>query len=109
MRIVVALSPQHARLCADAGLSKADVHERLFRTVGRRVGDIKNAGIWDHDPRLERLPFPVEPENDDFFVPAVCHPEDLTLIVAGGWPGSCTVVMPGMHVSCQSVTRKFEA
>ena len=107
--IVVALSPQHARLCADAGLSKADVHERLFRTAGRRVGDIKNAGIWDHDPRLERLPFPVEPENDDFFVPAVCHPEDLTLIVAGGWPGSCTVVMPGMHVSCQTVTRKFEA
>ncbi len=106
--IVVALSPQHARLCADAGLSKADVHMRLCQTAGRRVGDIKNAGIWDHDPKLERLPFPASPEDDGFFVPAVCHPEDLTLIVAGGWPGPCTVVMPGMHVSSRPVSKKIE-
>ena len=41
--IAVAMSPQHAGLCAGAGMRRADVHRRLCELAVRRQGDIRNA------------------------------------------------------------------
>ena len=44
--MVVAMSPQHASLCADAGMSRADVHARLCELAVRPQGDLKRGGNW---------------------------------------------------------------
>ena len=60
------MSPQHAGMCAAAGMSRADVHKRLCELAVRRQGDIRNGGNWrperaramgadpDDDPRGDR-------------------------------------------------------
>ena len=42
--VVVAMGPQHAKLCADAGMSRSEVHRRLCELGGRRQGDLKRGG-----------------------------------------------------------------
>ena len=107
-QMVVVLSVQHAKMCSDAGLSKEDVHRQLCKTAGRKLGHIKRGGIWRGEEGLGRWPFPVDPNDDEFFIPAVSRPEDLHLIVAGGWPGPCSLIMHGVNASCGAVTQKFE-
>ncbi|OGL62709.1 MAG: hypothetical protein A3I72_00970, partial [Candidatus Tectomicrobia bacterium RIFCSPLOWO2_02_FULL_70_19] len=91
--MVVAMGPQHAEICAKGGLSRADVHKKLCELAGRTVGDLKRGGNWRASRALD-LPIKVDPEDDACFVPAIKRPEDLQLIVAGGW-GSCTGVFHG--------------
>ena len=38
--MVVAMSPEHASICAKAGMSRADVHRRLVEIAGRKVGEL---------------------------------------------------------------------
>ena len=38
--MVVAMGPQHAEICARAGMSRADVHRTLCEIAGRRVRDL---------------------------------------------------------------------
>jgi hypothetical protein len=105
--MVVAMGPQHASLCAKAGLARADVHRRLCELAGRKVRDLKNGGNW----RRERaLAFPIEvyPDDDDCFIPAIKLPEDLQLIVAGGW-GPCTAVCHGWSGGSRAVVGTYEA
>lgn len=84
--MVVAMGPGHARICAQAGMSRAQVHQRLCEMAGRKARDLKGRGLW----RTERVRLiNVDPEDDDCFVPAIKDPRDLQLIVAGGGgPGS---------------------
>ena len=82
--MVVAMGPQHAGICARAGLRHRDVHRRLCEIAGLRVGDLKTGGNWRRERALA-LPIKVDPDDDDCFVPAIKDPEDLQLIVAGGW------------------------
>ena len=42
--MVVAMGPQHASLCANAGLSRAEVHRRLCAMAGRKVRELKVGG-----------------------------------------------------------------
>ncbi|MCD5402301.1 MAG: hypothetical protein LR097_00645, partial [Dehalococcoidia bacterium] len=91
--MVVAMGPQHAAICANSGMSRADVHSRLCEMAGRKVRDLKNGGNWRRERALA-FPIEVDPDNDDFFIPAIKNPEDLQLIVAGGW-GPCTAVCHG--------------
>ena len=42
--MVVAMGPQHAAICARAGMSRADVHAWLVAHAGRRVRDLKGGG-----------------------------------------------------------------
>ena len=42
--MVVAMGPQHAALCADAGLSRTAVHQRLCAMAGRQVRELKVGG-----------------------------------------------------------------
>ena len=107
--MVVALSPQHAGVFARAGLGRAEVHGLLMERGGRRLGDIRRGGIWRGEAGARRWPFPVDLEDDDFFVPAVGDPADLHLIVAGGPGAPATLVMHGMTVACRAVSRAFEA
>ena len=99
--MVVAMGPQHASICANAGLSHADVHTRLCELAGRRVRDLKNGGNWRRERALG-FPIKVDPDDDDFFIPAIKDPKDLQLIVAGGW-GPCTAVCHGWSGGSRAV------
>ncbi|MEK6710857.1 MAG: hypothetical protein AABZ64_09790 [Nitrospinota bacterium] len=105
--MVVAMGPQHAEVCAKGGMSRADAHAELCALAGRRVGDLKRGGNWRRSRALE-LPIPVDPDDDDFFVPAIKRPEDLQLIVAGG-RGSCTGVFHGWSGGSRAVHGRYEA
>lgn len=99
--MVVAMGPQHATICAKAGMSRADVHTRLCELAGRRVRDLKNGGNWRRERALG-FPIKVDPDDDDFFIPAIKDPKDLQLIVAGGW-GPCTAVCHGWSGGSRAV------
>src|SRR5690349_2148478 len=44
--VVVAMGPQHARLCANAGLSRAQVQQRLWEVAERKQSDLRRGGNW---------------------------------------------------------------
>jgi len=44
--MVVVMGPQHAALCANTGLSRAEVHRRLCTMAGRTVRELKGGGNW---------------------------------------------------------------
>ena len=101
--VVVAMSPQHAKLCADAGLSRADVHRRLCELGGRRQGDLKRGGNW----RPERArAMGADPGDDECFIKAVKEPAGLHLIVAGG-TGPTTAVCHGWNDSSRAVHGRY--
>lgn len=79
--MVVALGPLHARICAQAGMERADVHRRLSELAGRKVRELKAGGVWRPE-RAQKIG--VEPDDDERFVRAIKDPQDLQLVVAGG-------------------------
>jgi hypothetical protein len=99
--MVVALGPQHAGICAGAGMSRADVHAKLCELAGRKVGDLKDGGNWRRERALQ-FPIAVDPDDDEQFIPAIKDPKDLQLIVAGGW-GPCTAVCHGWSGGSRAV------
>ena len=105
--MVVAMGPQHAAICANAGMSRADVHSRLCEMAGRKVRDLKNGGNWRRERALA-FPIEVDPDDDDYFIPAIKNPEDLQLIVAGGW-GPCTAVCHGWSGGSRAVHASYRA
>ena len=104
--MVVAMGPQHAAICASAGMSRADVHHRLCEVAGRKVRELKVGGNWRRERALA-FPVTVDPDDDDFFIPAIKRPEDLHLIVAGGW-GPCTAMCHGWSGGSRAVHAKYE-
>lgn len=104
--MVVAMGPQHAAICANAGMSRADVHSRLCEMAGRKVRDLKNGGNWRRERALA-FPIEVDPDDDDYFIPAIKNPEDLQLIVAGGW-GPCTAVCHGWSGGSRAVHGRYQ-
>jgi hypothetical protein len=102
--MVVAMSPQHASLCAQAGLSREGAHKRLCEFAVRRQGNLKRGGNW----RPERArAMNVNPDDDDYLIPAVKDPRRLHLIVAGGM-GPITAVCHGWNDSSVAVHGKYE-
>lgn len=100
---VVAMSPQHARLCAQAGMSRADVHAALCELAVRRQGDLKRGGNW----RRERASaMGADPDDDDYPVKAVKDPAGLHLIVAGGH-GPVTAVCHGWNETSRAVHGRY--
>jgi hypothetical protein len=91
--MVVVMGPQHATICAKGGLSRADVHAELCRLAGRKVKDLKDGGNWRRERALQ-FPIRVNPDDDEQFIPAIKDPQDLQILVAGGW-GPCTAICPG--------------
>jgi hypothetical protein len=99
--MVVAMGPQHAEICARAGMSRADVHRTLCEIAGRRVRDLKGGGNWRRERALG-FPITVDPDDDDCFIPAIKDAADLHLIVAGGW-GPCTALCHGWSGGSRAV------
>ncbi len=104
--LVVALAPQQAAICEKAGVSKKEVHERLLKLAGRRLGDLRRGGNF-RVGRMKSLPIPVDLDDDDFFVPTVKDPADLKIIVAGGVPGPTTAVMHGWSGGSRAVSKAY--
>ena len=102
--MVVAMSPQHAGLCAKAGMSRADVHQRLCELAVREQRSLKRGGNW----RPERaVAMGADPDDDDCLIKAVKDPQALNLIVAGGM-GPVTAVCHGWNDSSRAVHGKYE-
>jgi hypothetical protein len=102
--MMVAIGPQHAAICANAGMSRADVHRRLSEIACRTVRDLKRAGNW----RRERaLRVNINPDDDDGFVPAIKDPRDLHLIVAGG-QGVATAICHGWGGGSRAVHGTYQ-
>jgi len=89
--MVVAMSPEHATICARAGFSRDEVQRRLIEMAGMTVRDMKRGGNWRPE-RAEKLGIDVQDEAR--FVQVIKDPRDLHLIVAGGW-GPLTAVCHG--------------
>jgi hypothetical protein len=101
---VVAMSPQHAKLCADAGMTRAQVHARLCELAARPQGNLKRGGNW----RAERaVHMGVDPNDDNAMIKAVKDPAGLHLIVAGGF-GPITAVCHGWNETSRAVHGKYE-
>ena len=103
--MVVAMGPQHAAICARAGMSRAQVHARLCAIAGRRIRELKDGGNWRRERALA-FPDPVDPDDDDCFIHAIKNPADLHLIVAGGW-GPCTALCHGWSGGSHSVHGRY--
>lgn len=103
--MVVAMSPQHAALCANAGMSRADVVRRLCELAVRPQASLKRGGNW----RPERArAMGVDPDDDAAPIHSVKRPERLHLIVAGG-VGPITAVCHGWNDSSRSVHGTYKA
>lgn len=104
--MVIAMGPQHAEICAKAGLTRAEVHRRLCAQAGRKVRDLKSGGNWRRERALA-FPIKVDPDDDDCFIPTIKDRKDLQLIVAGGW-GPCTAICHGWSGGSQAVHGRYE-
>jgi hypothetical protein len=104
--MVVAMGPQHADICAKAGMSRDDVHAHLVEIAGRRIRDLKDGGNWRRERALA-FPEPVDPDDDDCFIRAIKNSADLHLIVAGGW-GPCTALCHGWSGGSRSVHGTYD-
>jgi hypothetical protein len=102
--VVVAMSPQHAQLCAQHGMRRADVRKRLWELAERRQGSLKRGGNW----RPERArALGIDPEDDAAPFKAVKDIERLHLIVAGGM-GPVTAVCHGWNESSRAVHGMYD-
>ncbi|UCF76354.1 MAG: hypothetical protein JSU71_03395 [Betaproteobacteria bacterium] len=102
--MVVAMSPQHAMLCADAGMTRTAVQRRLCELAVREQRNLKRGGNW----RPERArAMGLDPDDDDCLIKAVKDPERLHLIVAGGL-GPVTAVCHGWNESSRAVHGTYE-
>ena len=106
-QVVVALGPDHARMCAAAGLSKEDVHRRIVELARRPLGELKKSGYW-REEMTTKWPLDVDMQDDSFMVPAIKSEDDLILIVAGGTPGPVTAVMPGWVDGSDAVSTAYQ-
>jgi len=103
--VVVAMTPQHAGLCAAAGMSRNDVQQRLWELAERPQWNLKRGGNW----RPERaLAMGIDPDDDEYPIKAVKDVNRLHLIVAGGI-GPITAVCHGWNESSQAVYGKYDS
>jgi hypothetical protein len=102
--VVVAMGPQFARLCADAGMTRAQVRQRLWELAERRQGDLKRGGNW----RPERArALGIDPDDDNAAFKAVKDVNHLHLIVAGGL-GPVAAICHGWNESSRPVHGVYE-
>jgi len=102
--MVVAMSPQHAKLCAGSGMTRAEAVERLVDLAVRKQGQLRRGGNW----RPERArAMGIDPDNDDALIRAVKNPDRLHVIVAGGM-GPVTAVCHGWNESSHFVHGTYE-
>ena len=102
--MVVAMSPEHAAICSQAGMSRSDVQNKLIELAGRKLRDLRGGGQWRRG-RGEACGY--DPDDDDVFVRAVKHPSHLHFIVAGGY-GPQTAICYGWGGGSFAVHGKYD-
>lgn len=75
------LAPQHARLIALGGYSKADVKQLVWERARVRAGDIPRGNLVNYSQH--NLKFYVD-VDDECGVPIAERPEDIVIVVMGG-------------------------
>ncbi len=101
--VVVAMGPQHARLCANAGWSRVQVQQRLWEVAERKQSDLRRGGNW----RPERArALGIDPDDDNAAFKSVKDPQRVHLIVAGGL-GPVTAVCHGWNDSSRAVHGQY--
>jgi len=98
---VVALCPEHAATCAEAGWSRCDVASYLFQRARLPAGELRAAfahRAWA--PWMDRL-------EDDELVPMTGEAGNIRVLVVGG-PGKHSSVIPSWGMT-RSVTLPVEA
>ncbi len=92
---VLALGPEHAAIIAAEGLSKDDVRRHVFdhARIPRH--------IWERGGMAKMVD---DPFSDDDLVPIISRPEDLLIIVLGGF-GRHSSWLPTFGDSTKAVTR----
>ena len=95
---VLALGPEHAAIVAAAGLSKADVRRHVFdhARIPRH--------IWERGGMAKMVD---DPFADADHVPIISKPDDLLVIVLGGF-GRHSSWLPTFGASTGAVTRPIE-
>jgi hypothetical protein len=97
----ILLAPEHARVFADANLSKDEVKGRIWAASKLRAGAMaaKDLGRARNGRSAE-----LGDIGPDTELPVSVAPEDITLVVAGG-PGTHSVFVP-VFATSRSVTRE---
>ncbi|MEM7141842.1 MAG: hypothetical protein AAF548_12505 [Actinomycetota bacterium] len=97
---VVALCPEHAATCADAGWTRQDVASYLFQNARMPAGEFRAAfDLLAWEPWQRALP-------DDALVPMTGHPDHIKVLVVGG-AGKHSCVVPSWGMT-KSVTIPIE-
>ena len=97
---LVALCPEHAATCADAGWSRGDVAAYLFQRARLPVGELKQAfGHRAWAPWMQAL-------QDGDAAPMTGHPDNIRIMVVGG-AGRHSSVIPSWGMT-RSVTIPIE-
>ena len=78
---LIIFGPQHARVLANGGYSKADVKRFLWERARVRVGDIPPGNLVSYSDQIHKLYTGVD---RDYGIPIAGRPEDILLIVMGG-------------------------
>ena len=107
---LLVFSPEHARVVAGDGWSKADVRRFLWERLQRPVHELvpgRNGGEGLPEHVLRKFS---DPATDVTPIPKFRSPENIKIIVAGGTAGRFSAVVPGWTFSRGSslVFRKLE-
>jgi hypothetical protein len=92
---VLAISPEHATVVADAGLSPQDVQQYLYERVRIPYKHWKLGGMVGMLPQPRYIEVAAD---DDYPVPIVSTADDIHVVVAGG-PGRHSAWMPTFGIS----------
>jgi hypothetical protein len=101
---VVVFSPEHAATIAAAGWGKRDVCTFLYEHARKPLRLLKIGGMYGPDTPRNLWPRWVDHDNPEALIPPTQHPEDISILVAGG-AGKHSVFLPGW--GSRSVTRKI--
>jgi hypothetical protein len=92
---LLVFSPEHARMIAGDGWTKADMREFLWHRLRKPVSAlIPGQDGGDGLPAHVMKKFP-HPETDTTLIPKFREPANLKFLVAGGTAGRFTAVIPG--------------
>ncbi|MBI2527345.1 MAG: hypothetical protein HYV93_15330 [Candidatus Rokubacteria bacterium] len=83
--LIVILNPEHAWLIADRGWPKADVQRYLYEKIRNKKQDLLGRGVLASRPKW------MSALAD---IPVVERPEDIWVVVAGGWGPQSMVAVP---------------
>ena len=73
------LGPEHARFCIDAGLSRSDVRERIYRAARVSAEELVASGVHlEQGAQHDMTP------AEDGTLPSLRSPDDVLLVTAGG-------------------------